>query len=51
MNLIQAYAIDDNTSNDSDKELHQRVVRSVYIVTYSQADMAKFPTAKVLQMK
>ena len=36
----------DNTSNDSDKELDQRAVRSVYLVTYSQADMAKFPTRK-----
>ena len=35
-----------NASNDSGKELHQRAVRSVYLVTYSQADMAKFPTRK-----
>ena len=44
MEFIQSYASDDNATNDSDKELHQRAVRSVYLVTYSQADMTKFPT-------
>ena len=44
MEFIQSYASDDNASNDSDKELHQIAVRSVYLVTYSRADMTKFPT-------
>ena len=46
MEYIQFYSSDDNASNDSDKELYQRPVRSVYLVTYSQADMTKFPTRK-----
>ena len=44
--FIQSYASDDNASNDSVRELHQRAVRSVYLVTYSQPDMTKFPTCK-----
>ena len=44
MEFIQSYASDDNATNDSDKELHQRAVRSVYLVTYSRADMTKCPT-------
>ena len=43
---IQSYASDDNASNVSVQELHERAVRSVYLVTYSQADMTKFPTSK-----
>ena len=43
---IQSYASDDKASNVSVQELHQRAVRSVYLVTYSQADMTKFPTSK-----
>ena len=44
MEFIQSCSIDDNASNDSGKELHQRAVRFIYVVTYSQADMTKFPT-------
>ena len=46
MEFIQSYASDDNASNDSGKDLHQRVVTSVYLVTYSQVDMTKFPTCE-----
>ena len=42
--FIQSYASNNNASNYSDKELHQRAVKSVYLVTYIQADMTKFPT-------
>ena len=31
MDFIQSYANYDNAANDSDKELHQRVVRSDYM--------------------
>ena len=41
-NIKQSYANDDNESNDSDKELNRTAVRSVYLVTYSQADMTVF---------
>ena len=44
MEYIQSYASDDNASNDSDNEIYQRAVRSVVFVTYSEADMTKFPT-------
>ena len=44
MDYIQSYSSDGSASNDSDKEFHQRAVRSVALATYSQADMTKFPT-------
>ena len=46
MDYIQSYSSDGHASNDSDKERHQRAVRSVVLATYSQADMTKFPTRK-----
>ena len=46
MEYIQSYESDDNAWNDRENEIHQRAVRSVYLVTYSQADMTKFPTRK-----
>ena len=46
MEYMQSCASDDNASNVSDKEFHQRAVRSVYLVTYSRADMTKFTTPK-----
>ena len=46
MEYMQSCASDDNASDVSDKEFHQRAVRSVYLVTYSRADMTKFTTSK-----
>ena len=44
MEYMQSYSSNDNASNDSDDEIHQRAVRSVVLATYSEADMTKFPT-------
>ena len=46
MEFIQPYTRDDNVSNNFDKELHQRAVRSLYLVTFRQADKTKFPTCR-----
>ena len=47
MELLQAYNSDDSTSSgdsDCDKSLTKNDIRSVYLITYSQADLLKFPS-------
>lgn len=46
MDLLQSYNIN-SSSSPEDECLTEREFRSVYLVTYSQADMAKFPTREV----
>ena len=46
MDLLQCYE-SNNTSSSEEECLTERQFRSVYLVTYSQADMAKFPTREV----
>ncbi|XP_068676750.1 uncharacterized protein [Montipora foliosa] len=46
MDLLQCYE-SNNTSSSEEECLTERQSRSVYLVTYSQADMAKFPTCEV----
>ena len=43
MELIQSYKSDSSTSSN-DEGLTERQFRSVYLVTYSQADLTRFPT-------
>ena len=47
MELLQSYNNDDSTSSgDSDdgNNLTEKNIRSVYLITYSQADLTKFPS-------
>ena len=46
MDLLQCYNSSSSSSPEDDC-LTEREFRSVYLVTYSQADMAKFPTREV----
>lgn len=47
MDLIKCYSSDDfssDTSHEHDEHVLPRQTRTVYLVTYSQADITKFPT-------
>ena len=50
MELLQGYvSSSSNSSSDSDSgesltDKHNNYIRSVYLITYSQADLLKFPT-------
>ena len=44
--LLQCYN-SNSSSSPEDECLTEREFRSVYLVTYSQADVAKFPTCEV----
>ena len=46
MDLLQCYN-SNSSSSPEDESLTEREFRSVYLVTYSQADVAKFPTREV----
>ena len=45
MDLLQCYN-NDSSSSLEDECLTEREFRSVYLVTYSQSDVAKFPAHK-----
>ena len=48
MDLIQNYASEESfTEVSNDCELKHRQLRSVYLVTYSQADLEKFPSRAI----
>ena len=46
MDLLQSYN-SNSSSSPEDECLTEKEFRSVYLVTYSQADVAKFPTREV----
>ena len=48
MDLIQSYESEERfTETSTERELKPRQLRSVYLVTYSQADFKKFPSREI----
>ena len=49
MELLQCYISDDSSSSDescASPSLSENNIRSVYLITYSQADLVKFPSRR-----
>ena len=44
MEFLQNYNSESSSDSDNTKELSSRQLRSVYLITYSQADLTKFPS-------